>query len=146
MITTFAETLSVTRKFISHVMVAEMLWIFYIRKIICSSTFLVFITIADFEVRRVEKFIYSHPELAVFQQPEVQCLSYNCWYKGPVMLKFCEHWDHEIHNNFGIQHIARKDYLHGVKISAKTCCRIWIGHWKSNIPGSNFGTSQFRIG
>ena len=45
---------------------------------------------------------------SAFQQTEVQCSGHNYWHTSLMMLKFCEHLGHEIHDNFDIQHIAQK--------------------------------------
>ena len=56
----------------------------------------------------VEKCNFCLSVQSVFQQAEVQCSGHNFLHASLLMLKFCEHLDHEILNNFGIQHIAQK--------------------------------------
>ena len=62
----------------------------------------------------VEKCNFCLSVQSAFQQAEVHCSGHNFWRTGLKMLKFCEHLDHEIHNNFGIQHTVQK------------CKKTWI--------------------
>jgi len=58
---------------------------------------------------------------SAFQQAEVQRSGHNFWHTGLKMLKFGEHLDHEIPNNFGIQHTAQKCKATWIKIQTSFC-------------------------
>jgi len=55
-----------------------------------------------------EKYNFGLSVWSAFQHAEAHGSGHNFWHTGIIMLKFCEHLDHEIQNNFGIQHTAQK--------------------------------------
>ena len=119
MITTGTATLFVTR--ITCTLFIEMRPNFDIRQIIYHTTTLVFNSKSKSIVKMVEKCNFCLSVQSVFQQAEVQCSGYNYWHTSLMMLKFCEHLDHEIQNNFGIQHTAQKCKETQIKIQTSFC-------------------------